>query len=156
MVRESMKYWLLTIVLGLSTVLLAKDKSYDEFLKNIKEMQGEYELVKGSKSCSDGSLALFNESNVEEGFRLGHHIFFGALNSSGDEKSDNCSVNSKYSFTANSITLTTEVSRCPASLKAEESVSTKYFNFKNGRVYYSVKETGFNCEYKKVATKGGE
>lgn len=151
-----MKNWLLIFALVASTVLLAKDKSYDEFLKNIKSMEGEYEVVNGNKSCSDGSLSLFNKSKVEEGFRLGHTIVFGALDSSGSEQSGDCAVDSKYSFTANSVTLMTEVSRCPASLKSDEAVTTKVFSFKDGKIFYSVKENGFVCEFKKVASKGGK
>ena len=146
-----MKNWLLIFTLGASTLLLAKDKSYDEFLKNMKKMEGEYEVVKGHKSCSGGTLSLFNKSKVEEGFRLGHTIVFGALDTSGSEKSGDCAVDSKYSFTANSVTLMTEVSRCPASLKSDEVVTTKTLRFKDGKIFYSVKENGFTCEFKKMA-----
>lgn len=158
MVRESMKNWLLILVLGASTVLLAKDKPYESFLKNLKSHIGHYELVKGNKRCNGDQLVLFNDKNIEEGFRIGHDIYFSSISDSSpsEEQSGDCSVNTKYSYTSSSISLRTEISRCPASLKKEEAVSTKVFSIKEGRIYYSVKENGFSCEYKKVANKGGK
>lgn len=141
---------LLLLALGWSSMTFAVDKK-EAFVQKVKSMQGHYKVAKGSSKCSGGHLSMISGKS-EEGFHLGHDIFFGSMSGPMSEKSDDyCAIDYSYNFTENSVTQITKISRCPASLKADESVTTKIFGFKGDSIYYTVKELGLKCEFKKVA-----
>lgn len=144
---------LLSVAFGWSSLGLTADGETEQFLKQVAASSGEYEVVSGHKSCAGGYLG-FNGKDQKAGFHLGSDIVFGALDAPASEKvEDYCVVDTNFKVTKSSITQMLKVSRCPASLKKDEAVTTKTFSFVGDKVIYSVKENGFKCEFKKV--KGG-
>tara|TARA_R110000868_G_scaffold14661_4_gene67857 strand:- start:8015 stop:8476 length:462 start_codon:yes stop_codon:yes gene_type:complete len=148
------KYFvLLLLALGWSYMTFAVDKK-EAFVEKAKSMAGHYKLVEGSNpKCSDGYLAFVGDK-VEQGLHLGHDVFVGPFVDTKEQEKDYCQVAQKISFSPDSVTQVTEISRCPASSKSDESVATKHLSFKGNEVYFEIKESGFKCKYVKVA-KGG-
>lgn len=147
---------LISVVFGWSNVSLATNNETELFLKQVEAHTGEYVVSDGHRDCSGGRLA-FNTEDRTGGFHLGSDIVFGALDAPATEKvEDYCVVDTSFKVSKSSITQVLKVSRCPASLKKDESVTTKTLTFNGDKITYSVKENGFKCEFKKVKGESNE
>ena len=138
----------------ISALALPKETP-DDFIRSAKEKLGEYKLSNSKKNdprCSEGGLLTLVDVDNKQGIRLGHNIFIGPFSPQGDitESKEYCKITNNLSFTSNSVTEVTELSKCPKEAKGDESKSTKSLKFEKNQVLYQIKETNFHCVYEKI------
>lgn len=149
---STIKYSLL-IIFGLSQFTYANNPK-SLFFKKTKSSLGKYKLSGSKKNdsrCSSGDFSLVAK-DINEGIRLGHHIFLGPFSSEGDisDSKDYCKITTKFHFTEDSVTEVTETSACPKNAKIDEGVSTKTLKITQDELLYTIEETKFSCSYQKV------
>ena len=157
MIKKFFYISVLAVVLIQLSFAMGKDPK-NLFSNKIQSYLGEYQLTSSPSNdsrCSSGNLSLVGK-DIDEGVRLGHHIFLGPFSKSGKiaDSKDYCTIDVNYKFTQNSVTERTELSKCPKESKGDEAVSTKSLELKKDTVIYKVKESGFLCIYQK--TKQGK
>ena len=99
------------------------------FFESVKSSLGDYKLSDSKKNdsrCSSGSFSLVGKE-IDEGVRLGHHIFLGPFSKEGDisDSKDYCKISTQFHFTKDSVTEITETSACPKGAKVDEGKATK-------------------------------
>ena len=148
------KFMLIVIFLIVIAQLAFAITPKEIFTKKVKQALGEYKLSvspKSEKTCSSGNLAYIGK-DINDGLRLGHHIFLGPFSKQGDisESEDYCKINLKFKFTESSLIEITELSKCPKEAKKDEGKITKVLEINNNRITYKILESNTKCEYKKV------
>lgn len=117
-------------------------------LERIRQLEGEYQVQKGSEpSCQSGHLRIVGDGD-DQGVRIGHHIYLGPFKDFIEPATKNsCRIISTFLMTKNEITSRTIVDKCPK--KNEEGEAIQIFNFKNKEIIYTVVETGYKCIFLK-------
>jgi hypothetical protein len=124
---------------------------------NANTFSGEYELVKGPKSCPAGELR-WQENRLLFGTR---HVWILGPSEKGESKEvveGGCSYQTNYEKNNSKITIKTTRSSCPE--KNENAVVLEELKNTNNILTYSFKSEGekkiitqFECEYKKSVEK---
>ncbi len=134
----------------LATIQAKASVEQENFLKIVQAQSGFYQPTdKSSPSCEEGEL-VFVSKNSEKGFRIGQKLFFGPFDDTATEVADDsCNIDKVFTFTENSLSQTTKIHRCPASLKAQEVTAVKTITFSKDQIIYEIKDSKVKCVFKK-------